>query len=97
MMNLADHTTSAGSIIDLYYLRDFTQAQGKKSALLVFGSADTTLNLLDLYCCHCEFPLSVKHFVHADATNSCDSIGVAELRQSLNCSLYEIVRVGGTF
>ena len=57
MAHLADHATDAGSILNLNYLRDLVKTQGDEGFLLVYRSADTTLYLLDFYCCHFVYSL----------------------------------------
>lgn len=52
MMNLADHTTGAGSILNLDNLTDFVKTKRKQCALLILWNAYTASNLLYFNCCH---------------------------------------------
>ena len=51
-MNLTNHATDGRIVLNLYYLRDFTQAESLERTLLVNRITDLALNLLYLYCCH---------------------------------------------
>ncbi len=53
MMNLANHSLDARSILNLNNLRNLVKTQREKRFLLIYRSADTALNLLDFNCCHC--------------------------------------------
>jgi hypothetical protein len=66
VMNLTDHTTGAGSILNLNNLRNLVKTKGKKGILLIYRSTDTALDLLDFNCCHCKnlLLLTVKNFIH---------------------------------
>ncbi len=79
MMNFTYHATDAGSVFHLDDLMDAMEAKGLECALLIDGSANLTLDLLNLNCCHNDVSLSVKYFVHADATLTGDGESVANL------------------
>ncbi len=53
MVHFANHTEIAGSILNLNNLRNLVKTKCEKSSLLVYRSADTTLDLLYFDCCHC--------------------------------------------
>ena len=55
MVNLTDHTEIAGSVLNLNNLRNLVKTKREKCSLLVYRSADTALDLLYFYCCHCLF------------------------------------------
>ena len=57
MAHLADHATHAGCILHLNNLGNLVKTQGDECFLLVYRSADTTLYLLDFYCCHFVYSL----------------------------------------
>jgi len=57
MAHLADHATHAGSILHLNNLGNLVKTQSDECFLLVYRSADTTLYLLDFYCCHFVYSL----------------------------------------
>ena len=97
-MNLANHTTNTGSILNLNNLGNFVETQRDKSSLLVYGSSDSALNLLNFNCCHCFcLLLSVKYFIHTNTTFTGYGVGVTNLAQCQNGCLYEVVGIGRTF
>ena len=79
MVNLANHSTCARSILNLNNLRDLAESKSLKSCLLILRITDFALNLLYFYCCHCFSSLSVKYSVHRDAANTCDGVSVTKL------------------
>ena len=58
MMNLLNHATKDRCILTLYDTVHFGQAQRIQCALLIYGGPNAALDLLDFYCCHCNYPLN---------------------------------------
>ena len=58
MVNLADHTEIAGSILNLNNLRNLVETKREKGSLLVYRSANAALYLLYFDCCHCYYPIN---------------------------------------
>ena len=97
MEHLADHATVARSIFNLDHLRNLMEAKSDERTLLIDRSTNTTLNLLDFDCCHSFITLlTVKHFVHCNATLTSDLISITHLRESCKSSLHQVVGIGRT-
>lgn len=93
-MDFANHTHVTGIILNLNNLGDFVKTKRNQSSLLVFRGSYAAPNLLYFNCCHCQFPLTVKHLLHVNATLTCNLVCVTHLRQSENCGFHQIVGVG---
>ncbi len=93
VMNLTNHTHITGGIFNLNNLRNLVKTKREKRSLLIYRSTYTTLNLLYLYCCHCDIQLTVKHLAHFNATLASNLISITHLRQSENCSLNKIMSI----
>ncbi len=94
MMYLANHTADDGRILLFYDVVQLLKAKRVKRALLVDRSANAALCLLNFNRCHCL--LSSEYFFHRNTTMLRHCTSVTHLTQSLNCSLYKVVRVGRT-
>ena len=57
MVNLAQHTTKRGRILNFDDTIHFGKAQGIERSFLIDGCTDSALGLLNLYRCHIVFIL----------------------------------------
>ena len=94
MTNLANHTACNIVVFEFYNAIHLSQTHGVEGSLLILRSTYSALCLLNFDSCHSA--LSSEYFFNCNTTLHGDSTCVANLRESLDGGLDEVVGVGRT-